>query len=81
MRRMLEAAGQDIPKTKPIFELNPDHVLVKKLEAMPEDADATGSTFEDWCRLLFDQAILSESGRLADPGKFVSRLNHFLENV
>lgn len=76
MRRLLEAAGQDVPKVKPIFEINPEHSLVKKLEAIADE-----QRFEDWCRILFDQAVLTESGRLADPGQFVQRLNQVLQEL
>lgn len=76
MRRMLEAAGQTVPPSLPIFEVNPEHALVKKLEAMSDE-----SQFEDWCRILFDQAMLTESGRLINPNQFVTRLNRYLESV
>jgi molecular chaperone HtpG len=69
--RMLKAAGQDAPESKPILEINPDHALVQRLKY--EDA-----RFNDWSHLLFDQASLAEGGTLSDPAGFVKRLNEML---
>jgi molecular chaperone HtpG len=69
--RMLKAAGQNAPETKPILEINPDHPLVQRLKY--EDAK-----FDDWSNILFDQAALAEGGSLADPAAFVKRLNQML---
>jgi molecular chaperone HtpG len=69
--RMLKAAGQNAPDTKPILEINPDHPLVQRLKY--EEAK-----FDDWSHILFDQAVLAEGGALADPSGFVKRLNEML---
>lgn len=69
--RMLKAAGQNAPQTKPILEINPDHPLVQQLKY--EDAK-----FADWSHILFDQATLAEGGTLEDPAGFVKRLNEML---
>ncbi|RJG01684.1 molecular chaperone HtpG [Noviherbaspirillum sedimenti] len=69
--RMLKAAGQNAPESKPILEINPDHPLVQRLKY--EDA-----RFGDWSHILFDQAALAEGGALADPAGFVKRLNEML---
>ncbi|GIZ52086.1 molecular chaperone HtpG [Noviherbaspirillum aridicola] len=69
--RMLKAAGQNAPETKPILEINPDHPLVQRLKY--EEAK-----FADWSHILFDQAALAEGGNLADPAGFVRRLNEML---
>jgi len=69
--RMLKAAGQAAPDTKPILEINPDHPLVQRLKY--EEAK-----FDDWSSLLFDQAMLAEGGQLADPAGFVKKLNDML---
>jgi molecular chaperone HtpG len=69
--RMLKAAGQNAPESKPILEINPDHALVQRLKY--EDA-----RFNDWSHLLFDQASLAEGGALSDPAGFVKRLNEML---
>lgn len=69
--RMLKAAGQQAPDTKPILEINPEHPLVKKIEAATEQ-------FDDWTHILFDQALLAEGGHIEDPASFVKRINHML---
>src|SRR5690554_318383 len=73
MAKLMEAAGQKVPETKYIFELNPDHPLVSRI------ADETDEeSFADWAQLLFDQATLAERGSLKDPGSFVRRMNDML---
>ena len=71
--RMLKAAGQNAPDSKPILEINPNHPLVTRLKY--QDA---GSQFNDWAHILFDQAMLAEGGSLSDPATFVKRLNEML---
>ena len=71
--RILKAAGQPAPETKPIFELNPHHPLVARLNTEEDRA-----RFGDWSNILFDQAVLSEGGQLDDPAGFVGRLNDLL---
>jgi molecular chaperone HtpG len=68
--RLLKAAGQKGPDTKPILEINPHHPIVAKL-----NAEAGGERFSDWSYILFDQALLAEGGQLEDPASFVQRLN------
>ena len=72
--RMLKAAGQNAPETKPILEINPNHPLVTRLKY----EDAASPRFADWSHILFDQAMLAEGGSLADPAAFVKRLNEML---
>jgi len=69
--RMLKAAGQKAPDSKPILEINPNHPLVQRLKY--EDAK-----FDDWSSILFDQALLAEGGQLTDPAGFVKKLNDML---
>ncbi len=76
MERIMKAAGQEMPTSKPIFEVNPDHPLVQRLEN-----EAEGDRFEDLVEVLFDQALLSEGGQLEDPATFVHKLNELLLNV
>jgi molecular chaperone HtpG len=74
MQQMLRAMGQtEIPAPKPTLEINPDHEIVKKLLARPDDAVA-----EDAAWLLLDQALLMEGVPLQDPSAFVKRLNRIL---
>ncbi len=71
--RMLKAAGQPAPDSKPILEINTSHPLVKKVQSTSVD-------FEEWVHTLFDQALIAEGGQLSDPGSFVKRINHLLLN-
>lgn len=73
MRKMMLAAGQEVPEIQYNFELNPEHDLVKVL-ADVQDED----TFGKWTQVLFDQAALSEQGNLKDPASFVQNLNSLL---
>ena len=70
MERILKAAGQDVPATKRILELNPDHPIIVRLKS---ESDET--YIDEWARILFDQALLSEGGQPEDPAVFVKRLN------
>jgi len=71
LMRMLKAAGQAAPETKPILEINPHHPIVQKLEL-------NEAHFDDWTHLIFDQALLAEGGHVADPASFVRRMNLLL---
>ncbi len=73
LERMLKAAGQKTPETKPILEINPTHRLV---ERMKEEGDEL--KFADLAHLLFDQALLAEGGQLDDPASFVKRMNSLI---
>jgi molecular chaperone HtpG len=71
LARILRAAGQKVPMSPPILEINPAHAIVKRLKA----GDAR---FADWASLLFEQALLAEGGQLEDPAGFVKRTNELL---
>jgi molecular chaperone HtpG len=73
LERMLKAAGQKVPGSKPILEINPHHPLVQRLKL-----EADELRFGDWSHILFDQALLAEGGQLDDPASFVKRLNELL---
>jgi len=73
MRRMLEQAGQALPDSKPVLEVNLDHELVKLLSGVESDDE-----FNDWSTLLFEQAVLAEGGQLEDPAGFVQRVNRLM---
>ena len=73
LERMLKAAGQNVPQSKPILEINPHHPLVARLRSESDDA-----RFGDWSHILFDQALLAEGGQLDDPATFVKRLNELM---
>ena len=73
LERMLKAAGQKVPTTKPILEINPGHPLVERLK---NEAETT--RFDDLSHVLFDQSLLAEGGQLEDPTTFVKRLNQLM---
>jgi molecular chaperone HtpG len=73
MRRIMEASGQALPESQPIFEINPGHPLVARLAAEQDE-----QRFGDLARVLFDQAALAEGQQPQDPGAFVQRLNRLL---
>ena len=73
MRRIMEQAGQPMPESKPILELNPEHNLVQKL-----DQESDEDRFADLVEILFDQSTLAEGGQLEDPAAYVHRLNKLL---
>jgi molecular chaperone HtpG len=71
--RMMQAAGQKVPESKPILEVNPDHELIKQLEN-EQDEDR----FSDWVEVLFGQAVLAERGQIDNPSNFAKQLNKLL---
>ncbi|NWJ48431.1 MAG: molecular chaperone HtpG [Chloroflexi bacterium] len=73
LRRLLKAAGKDLPGGKPVFEINPNHSILQRLKAEGDDA-----RFANWTHVLFDQALLAEGEQLEDPVSFVNRLNELL---
>lgn len=73
MAKLMEAAGQKVPETKYIFELNPEHPLVQRIANEQDEA-----RFGEWAEVLLDQATLAERGSLKDPSSFVRRLNKLM---
>jgi molecular chaperone HtpG len=73
LERMLKAAGQDVPTSRPILEVNPQHPIVQHMQQESDEA-----RFADWSHILFDQATLAEGGQLEDPAGFVKRLNELM---
>jgi molecular chaperone HtpG len=73
LERILKAAGQKTPSTKPVLEINPQHAILQRLGAEADEA-----RFADWALVLFDQALLAEGGQLEDPASFVRRMNGLL---
>ena len=73
MRQILEASGQKVPDSKPVFEFNPAHPLIEKLDAEPDE-----ERFADLSHILFDQAALAAGDSLKDPASYVRRLNKLL---
>lgn len=76
MAKLLEAAGQAVPEVKYIFELNPEHDMVKR---MADEADE--ELFGRWVEVLLGQAMLAERGALEDPTQYVGAVNQLLTKV
>jgi len=70
LERILREAGQKVPTSAPILEINPEHPIVQRLNRESDE-----SLFRDWTHILFDQALLAEGTALDDPAGFVKRLN------
>tara|TARA_B100001971_G_C18055202_1_gene464918 strand:- start:241 stop:867 length:627 start_codon:yes stop_codon:yes gene_type:complete len=73
MREIMKAAGQALPDSKPILEINPNHPLIEQLEK--EDQE---DRFKDFALVIFEQATLAEGGSLSDPADYVRRMNKLL---
>ena len=76
MQHLMKQAGHELPTSKPVLEINPDHTLVRRMEE-----ETAEDRFADWARILFDQAILAEGGQLEDPAAFVNRLNRMISEI
>ena len=73
LARLLREAGHDMPTSKPTLEINPQHALLKRVEAEPDNAKAT-----DLANLLLEQAEIAAGAQLPDPAAFVQRMNRVL---
>ena len=73
MQRILQSTGQKLPESKPIFEINPEHALIKRLHGTQDD-----TRFAELVVVLFEQAVLAEGGQLDNPADFVNRVNQLL---
>jgi molecular chaperone HtpG len=76
LERILKAAGQSVPASKRILEINPEHPIIQRLAAESDEAQ-----IKRWSEIVFDQAVLAEGGRLEDPAGFVKRLNDVLAEL
>lgn len=76
MAKLMQAAGQPVPEPKYIFELNPEHHLIKMVSDVQDEEQ-----FSQWTKVLFDQAALSEQGSLKEPADFVKTLNALLTSL
>ena len=80
MQHVLRALGQEADQFRPVLEINPEHPIVAKLEALAENGAEDG-LLEDASRLLLEQALLIEGAQIADPVAFAARLNRSLERA
>ncbi|XBC41692.1 MAG: molecular chaperone HtpG [Buchnera aphidicola (Kaburagia rhusicola rhusicola)] len=75
MAKLFSAAGQSVPKIKYIFEINPKHELIQKI-----NKEQNEEKMKNWIKILFDQSLLAEKNTLENPSKFITRINNFLIN-
>ena len=76
LRRMLEASGQELPKSKPILEINIEHPLVQRLSAEVDD-----NRFSELSNIVLDHALLAEGAQLSNPAEYVHRINQLLLDI
>jgi molecular chaperone HtpG len=76
LRRMLETAGQKLPESKPLLEINMEHPLVRKLSAERDD-----KRFADLSNIILDHALLAEGAQLDNPADYVRRMNQLLLDI
>ncbi len=76
VQRLLKAAGQAMPESKPILELNPNHPIIKRL-----DQEKGSAELAQWSQILLDQAILADGSPLENPAEFVTRLNSLWKDL
>ncbi|MBT6287428.1 MAG: molecular chaperone HtpG, partial [Oceanospirillales bacterium] len=76
MRQIMEAAGQAMPVSKPILEINTDHSLLMRLES-----EADEGRFKELARLVFDHAQLGAEGKLDDAPGYLKRVNALLTEL
>ncbi len=76
LERLLKAAGQSVPGSKPIMEINPKHPIILKMKNESDE-----QRFSDWSWILFDQSVLSLGEQLENPVRFVNRLNDLLAQL
>jgi molecular chaperone HtpG len=77
MERIMKAMNQEVPKSKRILELNPNHPIVQVLEEMYA-ADNSNPRLVDYCGLLLDQALLTEGSPIKDPLKFTRLVSELM---
>lgn len=75
---MLRQAGQEVPETKPVLELNAHHAIMQRLQAIFEE-NGTDPRLQEYAGLLYAQAVLAEGGQLADPAGFTRKLSELME--
>ncbi|KGJ87499.1 molecular chaperone HtpG [Thalassotalea sp. ND16A] len=73
MIKLMQSVGQEVPETKPVFEINAEHALINHVSDEQDEA-----RFNEWAEVLYEQALLAERGSLKDPASFVSRLNKLM---
>ena len=79
MEELMKRMGQPVPKQKRALELNPDHPLIQRLQALHAQGDQ--AQLGGYLQILRDQALLAEGSKIADPASFARRVQDLLANV
>jgi molecular chaperone HtpG len=77
MERILKAMNQEVPESKRVLELNPDHPLMATLSSIFA-GDAADPRLSDYCELLYDQALLTEGSPVKDPLRFTKLVSELM---
>lgn len=77
MQQLLKQAGHELPRSRPVLEINPGHPLIARMRAVGT-GEGEAARFQAWAEFLFDQAVLAEGGQLENPAAFVQRMNELL---
>lgn len=77
MERILKAMNQEVPESKRILELNPDHPITGIMRTL-FDKDKENPKLDDYCELLFDQALLTEGSPVKDPLRFTRLISQLM---
>ncbi|MEC9398414.1 MAG: molecular chaperone HtpG, partial [Myxococcota bacterium] len=80
IERLLRAQDQDVPATRRILEVNPNHNLIKHLHEL-QSRDNEAERVSDWIELLYDQALVAEGSPVENPGQFAKRLTTLMEKA
>jgi molecular chaperone HtpG len=80
MERILKMSNQKVPDSKRTLEINPDHPIIQRLNALYE-ADPANPKLADWYGVLVDQALLAEGSEIKNPSAYVAKVNGFLAEV
>ncbi len=78
MEAMLRQMGQEVPESKAILEINPEHPAVKAIQALAETDEAAAA---DYSQLLLDQALIAEGREIKDPAGFAKRINSLISKL
>jgi len=80
LERILRANGQDPPQQKRILELNPHHPIIESLRSMADDS-AREKQFEQWSRLIYDQALIAEGSLPQDPARLARSIAELMQEA